>query len=222
MSTAIAEPTTTPTTATLATVDAKAFAGLLTDVLLFASKEEHLPALCAVQLQPGVVDGKRVIVARATDRYGLAEGWVEVDGEWSDTTVLVPVAGVRQILAVLKAAGKYGLATVAVAAGAEFHNATITVSDFSTQATVYCSDGCFPKVASLWPSGDDNDAYPAQLFARDSLIRPATVAKRRGDLVRVYSFRQNVLVTVGADFRALIMKSRDSESVPGYSEPTYS
>lgn len=66
--------TTTDTTTThTATVNSKIFAGLLTDVLLFASKDRTLPSLCAVQLQGGTVfngtDSTPVLVARATNRH---------------------------------------------------------------------------------------------------------------------------------------------------------
>jgi hypothetical protein len=220
--------TTTTDAPTFATVDAKAFAGLLTDVVLFASKIETLPGLCAVQLQRGTVDGKAVIVARSTDRYALAEGWVHCDGAtvWPEATILIPTDGVKQILGVLKGTPRGGMAIVTVTKDDKRGVLTINVDNFRAQATVICSDGCFPSgVKSLWPSG--SDVVPAvRAFGPTIMARPAAVAKRRSEPLRIHwdgkHANGGVLMSTGQDFRVLIMTYRDDAVGYAFAEPSYS
>lgn len=219
--------TTTTDAPTFATVDAKAFAGLLTDVVLFASKIETLPGLCAVQLQRGTVDGKAVIVARSTDRYALAEGWIPCDGAtvWPQATILIPTDGIKQILTVLKAAPKWAMAIVTVADDGD-RGTALTVDNMYSRATVMCSDACFPSgVKSLWPSG--SDVVPAvRAFGPTIMARPAAVAKRRSAPLRIHwdgkHANGGVLMSTGQDFRVLVMTYRDDAVGYAFAEPSYS
>lgn len=210
------------------TVNGKALAGILADVLLFASKDKTLPPLNAVQLQGSTVDGTAVIVARATDRYVLAETWMNLDsGEWPTTPILVNMVDIQNIISVLKKTAFSAQITIVGDNGKTY----LTVTVLRTTTTASCdADSKFPKCDVLWLMDSDEDPKPVLAFTQPEhfcgLISLGTVAKRRKGTLRIHANRKaNILATVGNDFRALVMTDNSPDSkITGilYSEPSYS
>jgi hypothetical protein len=200
------------------TMNAKAFAGLLTDMVPFTCKNSAYSALTAVQLRPGVVQGSNVVVARATDRYSLAEAWApipEYSPAWPDT-LLIPASDVRPILAALRG---HGYARFEVLTGGPLVALTVRATGGAEEntATVYCPSDEFPQCDRLWPAEPVADV--TQCFARDALVAIAAVAKRRKALLRMDTYRSNVVFTVGEDFRVLVMKTRTCDIADTYIAP---
>lgn len=161
-------------------VDAAALAGMLTDLLPFASTDKTFPGLCAVQLQGGTVGDKLVLVGRATDRYGLAETWVPLSDtrDWPSAPVLVPVPDVKELIAELRVAIRHDKATAVRIQLERFtHNSALTVRGY--RVTTIEGDHSFPTCRALWRSVQPAGARVAQSHAFGETQYPG-VASGRG------------------------------------------
>lgn len=191
-------------------VSGRTLHGWLSDLARFASTDTALPALNTIRLSPATVhDGRPAIVGEATDRYTVAESWLETSPGRKlthpalHTTVMLPTAQLKQAMALAKSARTNDILLE------QHEDNTITVDGLDGQRVTIqpFTDGPFPRTGSLWTSVGESERTAFRVDGR-KLERIAAVAKRREQPMLVHTGahgKKPLHVTVGESFRALVM-----------------
>ena len=132
---------------------------LIKPVLPFASKDDFLPMLNAVRLDP--LDGK--LSAVATDRYRLGRtklSDVEADG----FAATIPIATARWLLTVFKASQKGNEITLDLNDDGTVRISGATVWGPRIELNVDQAPGDYPKLAPLFTEAEDRAATGSATF----------------------------------------------------------
>jgi hypothetical protein len=201
------------------TVDAREFAGMLTDVARTAGRDKYLPMLNGVNLYGSTHKGKAVLVAASTDRFSLSQAFMEAEGP-KLREVFVSLDAVKRVIAWVKStfADKSLDPKLSIKAGEkgltfEFHGAAIT-EPYSEAMDV-------PPLSKVI-DGKDRKEAPATFNGR--VLAPfVQVAIRRDEYMRVVTTENRPAeILIGDNFRGLAMPVRMPETpeVPVFSAPS--
>lgn len=125
------------------TVSPVALLELLSGAATHAGTDKSLPVLNAV-----AIEGKgEEIIARATDRYRVIEGSVKGEESGSMPLTLIPLAEIKNILALIKSS-KHGYVTITR------EEERVTVRHLDREITFRAYEGTFPPTDHLFPSED--------------------------------------------------------------------
>jgi DNA polymerase III sliding clamp (beta) subunit (PCNA family) len=174
---------------------------LLEGAITHAHKDKDLPALNAVMLEG---EGG-YLTARATDRYRLIEGKIEVEsGEL--TRSLVSLADIKRISTLVKE-NKSGLVTL------NRIGDLITVSVLEGSLTVTLLDGSFPPTADLLNAVESEPIPVGSMAFNPALFADYSKIVGKGQAVKIYFGGEGKpmrmrLTGEAVEWRALLMPMR--------------
>jgi len=183
------------------------------NVALFAGTDDRLPVLEMVH----VTGEGSTLTLEATDRYGLGQETVELAEPLAGPFALLVEA--RGLVAAVKATVTVRSPLLVLRPDGD----GLTVDDGGgTSIRLPKIDGTFPKVRSLWPTGDLADSDGASVIgldraqlARLAKVQTETAASARNAYKGIDPARFTIrtaskpfVVEIGETFRALVMPVR--------------